>query len=80
MVGHNGLVFYFKFVESILFVFSATSMVLAGVTVFFLPVVHSKVQNLLISCAFGAVTTVGWNAIDVLQAELFPTAVRYKTL
>lgn len=80
MVGHNWLVFYFKFVESILFVFSATSMVLAGVTVFFLPVVHSKVQNLLISCAFGAVTTVGWNAIDVLQAELFPTAVRYKTL
>lgn len=54
----------------------ATSMVLAGITVFFLPVVHSKVQNLLISCAFGAVTTVGWNAIDVLQAELFPTAVR----
>lgn len=54
----------------------ATSMVLAGVTVFFLPIVHSKVQNLLISCAFGAVTTVGWNAIDVLQAELFPTAVR----
>ncbi|XP_045197284.2 synaptic vesicle glycoprotein 2C-like isoform X2 [Mercenaria mercenaria] len=54
----------------------STSMVLAGVTVFFLPIVHSKVHNLLISCAFGAVTTVGWNSIDVLQAELFPTAVR----
>lgn len=54
----------------------ATSMVIAGVTVFFLPVIHNKTQNLLISCAFGAVSTVGWNSLDVLQAELFPTAVR----
>lgn len=54
----------------------ASSMVLAGITVFCLPVVRNKTQNLLISCAFGAVSTVGWNALDVLQAELFPTAVR----
>ena len=51
-------------------------MVSAGIAVFFLPIVHNKVQNLLISCVFGAVSTVGWNALDVLQAELFPTAVR----
>ena len=56
--------------------FSAVSMVVSGVSVFFLPIVHNKIQNLLISCLFGAVSTVGWNAIDVLQAELFPTAVR----
>ncbi|XP_052236905.1 synaptic vesicle glycoprotein 2C-like isoform X1 [Dreissena polymorpha] len=54
----------------------AISMVISGGTVFLLPVVKTKLQNLLISCMFGAVTTVGWNAIDVLQAELFPTAVR----
>lgn len=52
------------------------SMMAAGVTVFFLPIVHNKIQNLLISCTFGAVSTVGWNALDVLQAELFPTSVR----
>lgn len=56
---------------------SATSMVIAGLTVFFLPLIHNKTENLLISCVFGAVSTVGWNALDVLQAELFPTAVRY---
>lgn len=54
----------------------AVSMVVSGVAVFFLPIVHNKIQNLLISCVFGAVSTVGWNALDVLQAELFPTAVR----
>ncbi|XP_052810133.1 synaptic vesicle glycoprotein 2A-like isoform X2 [Mya arenaria] len=54
----------------------ATSMVLSGVTVFLLPVVKTKIGNLLISCAFGAISTVGWNSLDVLQAELFPTAVR----
>ena len=55
---------------------SAVSMVSAGIAVFFLPIVHNKAQNLAISCVFGAVSTVGWNALDVLQAELFPTAVR----
>lgn len=55
-------------------------MIIAGLTVFFLPLIHNKTENLVISCVFGAVTTVGWNAIDVLQAELFPTAVRYRKL
>ncbi|KAL4232718.1 hypothetical protein ACF0H5_007406 [Mactra antiquata] len=54
----------------------AISMIIAGITVFFLPIVKDKYQNLAISCVFGAVSTVGWNALDVLQAELFPTAVR----
>jgi len=51
-------------------------MIIAGLTVFFLPLIRDKTGNLLISCAFGAVSTVGWNALDVLQAELFPTSVR----
>ncbi|KAL3883756.1 hypothetical protein ACJMK2_029988 [Sinanodonta woodiana] len=54
----------------------ASSMVISGICVFFIPIIHNKVQNLLISCAFGAVSTVGWNALDVLQTELFPTAIR----
>ncbi|KAJ8315817.1 hypothetical protein KUTeg_007967 [Tegillarca granosa] len=52
------------------------SMLASGVSVFFIPFIHDKIQNLLISCLFGAVSTVGWNAIDVLSAELFPTNVR----
>ncbi|KAK3098669.1 hypothetical protein FSP39_021811, partial [Pinctada imbricata] len=53
-----------------------TSFLASGVSVFLIPVVHNKTENLIISCLFGAVSTIGWNAIDVLQAELFPTNVR----
>ena len=55
---------------------TVTSMIGSGISVFFIPVISNKVQNLLISCLFGAVSTVGWNSLDVLQAELFPTNVR----
>lgn len=55
---------------------SAMSMVLSGVSVFFIPLIHNKYENLGISCVFGAVSTVGWNALDVLSAELFPTSLR----
>ncbi|XP_076079879.1 synaptic vesicle glycoprotein 2C-like isoform X2 [Mytilus galloprovincialis] len=54
----------------------AMSMVLSGVSVFFIPLIHNKYENLGISCVFGAVSTVGWNALDVLSAELFPTSLR----
>lgn len=49
----------------------------SGVCVFFIPLVRDKWQNLGVSCLFGAVSTVGWNALDVLSTELFPTNVRY---
>lgn len=52
-------------------------MVSSGICVFFIPLVRDKWQNLGISCLFGAVSTVGWNSLDVLSTELFPTNVRY---
>ena len=55
-------------------------MVFSGVSVFFIPLIHNKYENLGISCVFGAVSTVGWNSLDVLSAELFPTSVRYVDL
>ncbi|XP_060077805.1 synaptic vesicle glycoprotein 2C-like [Ylistrum balloti] len=48
----------------------------SGVSVFFIPLIHNKIQNLLLSCTFGLISTLAWNALDVLQAELFPTGVR----
>ncbi|XP_061193561.1 synaptic vesicle glycoprotein 2C-like [Saccostrea echinata] len=54
----------------------ATSMVSSGVSVFFIPLVRNKWENLGISCLFGAVSTIGWNSLDVLSTELFPTNVR----
>ncbi|XP_078322723.1 synaptic vesicle glycoprotein 2C-like isoform X2 [Crassostrea virginica] len=54
----------------------SSSMVSSGICVFFIPLVRDKWQNLGISCLFGAVSTVGWNSLDVLSTELFPTNVR----
>ncbi|ESO98183.1 hypothetical protein LOTGIDRAFT_114670, partial [Lottia gigantea] len=54
----------------------ASSMLLSGICVFFIWFVRTKVENLIMSCLFGLVSTVGWNSLDVLSAELFPTEVR----
>ena len=59
-----------------LFLRAATSMVISGLSVFFLWFVHERWQNILMSCIFGAVSTIGFNSLDVLQTELFPTDVR----
>lgn len=52
------------------------SMILSAVCVFFLYVVESSSAGLALTCIFSGVSTIGWNAIDVLQAEIFPTHVR----
>ncbi len=56
--------------------FSVISMVLSGVSAFFIYLVTSQLTNLIISCVFGAVSTMGFNALDCLSAELFPTELR----
>lgn len=33
-------------------------------------------MNLVLSCIFGAVSTMGFNSLDCLGIELFPTSVR----
>ncbi|XP_059149760.1 synaptic vesicle glycoprotein 2C-like isoform X2 [Physella acuta] len=54
----------------------ASSMVLSGISVFFLWFVKTRWQNVLMSCLFGAISVCGFNMLDVLQTELFPTDVR----
>ncbi|XP_046552199.1 synaptic vesicle glycoprotein 2B-like [Haliotis rubra] len=54
----------------------SSSMCISGLAVFSIWFVQTKVQNVAISCVFGAVSTIGWNALDVLSTELFPTNVR----
>ena len=53
------------------------SMLLSGACAFFIYLVSSSLANLLISCAFGLVSTMGFNALDCLGIELFPTRLRY---
>ena len=51
-------------------------MVLSGLCAFTIYLVSSSLANLLVSCAFGLVSTMGFNALDCLGIEMFPTHVR----
>ena len=55
---------------------SVLSMALSGGCVFLIYLVTSEAINLALSCAFGLVSTMGFNALDCLGIELFPTNVR----
>ena len=52
-------------------------MVLSGLSVFFIAMLKSSTQSLIFSCVFGGITVIGWDALDVVQAELYPTELRW---
>jgi len=56
--------------------FLVFSMLMSGACVFFIYLVKSEAANLALSCAFGFVSTMGFNSLDCLGIELFPTNVR----
>jgi len=56
--------------------FLCLSMVLSGASAFLIYVVNSSLMNLILSCVFGAVSTMGFNSLDCLGVELFPTSLR----
>lgn len=56
--------------------FLVLSMILSGTSAFFIYLVRSSSANLAVSCLFGSVSTMGFNALDCLGIELFPTNVR----
>ncbi|KAK4008982.1 synaptic vesicle glycoprotein 2C isoform X1 [Daphnia magna] len=56
--------------------FLVFSMIGSGLAAFLIWLVRSSAGNLALSCIFGAVSTMGFNALDCLGAELFPTNVR----
>ncbi|XP_076062798.1 synaptic vesicle glycoprotein 2B-like isoform X2 [Oratosquilla oratoria] len=60
--------------------FLILSMTLAGVSAFGIYLVQTSLHNLILGCIFGAVTTMGFNALDCLGAELFPTHLRSTAL
>ena len=60
-----------------LFFLSVSSMVLSGVSVFLILVVQTRVQNLIVTCLFSGISVIGWNTLDVLGTELFPTHLRW---
>ncbi|KAF2357742.1 Major facilitator superfamily [Trinorchestia longiramus] len=60
--------------------FLVLSMLMSGASVFAIYGVKSTGGNLALSCVFGAVSTMGYNALDCLGAELFPTQLRSTAL
>ncbi|XP_045111770.1 synaptic vesicle glycoprotein 2B-like isoform X2 [Portunus trituberculatus] len=60
--------------------FLVLSMLLSGVAAFGVYLVKSSLDNLILACVFGAVCTMGFNALDCLGAELFPTHLRSTAL
>ena len=56
--------------------FTVLSMVLSGLCAFTIYLVSSSLANLLVSCAFGLVSIMGFNSLDCLGIELFPTHLR----
>lgn len=60
--------------------FLVFSMVLSGFAAFGVYLVKSALDNLILACVFGAVSTMGFNALDCLGAELFPTHLRSTAL
>ena len=51
-------------------------MTLSGACAFLIYLVSSSTVNLLVSMGFGLVSTMGFNALDALGVELFPTHLR----
>merc|ERR1712242_224277 len=56
--------------------FLVISMLLSGCSAVFIYLVNSAAMNLALSCIFGAVSTMGFNSLDCLGIELFPTSLR----
>ncbi|XP_072020579.1 synaptic vesicle glycoprotein 2C-like isoform X2 [Amphiura filiformis] len=53
-----------------------SSLVLSGVGVFFIYLVKTRTQVLIMSCLFSGISVMAWNAISVLGVEMYPTSIR----
>ncbi|MBN3307838.1 SV2B protein, partial [Amia calva] len=56
------------------------SLLVSGISVFFIWMVKTKLQSLAMSCVFSAVSVISWNALDVISTELYPTQLRSSAL
>lgn len=56
------------------------SLLVSSLSVFFIYMVKTKTQSLVLSCIFSGVSVIAWNALDVVGTELFPTQLRSSAL
>jgi len=52
------------------------SMILTGLSVFFIYIISNGTSVIIMSCLFAGLSIPAWNALDILSAELFPTKSR----
>ena len=63
----------------LIYIYTSTvgsSMVVSGCCVFFIALLKNKAQSVMMSCVFSGVSVIGWNALDVIGVELYPTNLR----
>ncbi|PIK39609.1 putative synaptic vesicle glycoprotein 2C isoform X2 [Apostichopus japonicus] len=58
----------------------AFSLILSGVSVFFIWFVTTRIQVLMTSLSFGGASVIAWNTLNVLGVELYPTHLRSTAL
>ncbi|CAL8260736.1 unnamed protein product [Merluccius merluccius] len=56
------------------------SLLVSSASVFFIYLVQTKAGSLVLSCVFSGVSVIGWNALDVVGTELYPTQLRSSAL
>lgn len=65
-----------KLVLSVSFYFAVFSLVVAGAVTIGLYYVKNSVQNLILSCIFEALTSLGISTVYCVMVDLFPTNLR----
>lgn len=73
---------FIKHICDIFFSISVTvfSLVVAGAVTIGLYFVKNSVQNLILSCIFEALTSLGISTVYCVMVDLFPTSLRYVIL
>nr|XP_054752323.1 synaptic vesicle glycoprotein 2B-like [Lytechinus pictus] len=57
-----------------------SSMIISGISVFFIWFLETRTHVLIMSCLFGAISVITWNTLNVVGVELYPTSCRSTAL
>ena len=73
---HSKYLIHGSHIDRFGFFLLALSMALAGISVFFFWMVKTESQMLVMSCVFSGLSIAGWNSLDAVAVENYPTNLR----
>ena len=73
---HSKYLIHGSDIDRFRFFLLALSMALAGISVFFFWMVKTESQMLVMSCVFSGLSIAGWNSLDAVAVENYPTNLR----